>query len=479
MKLNMKTILLLINGFGIEKKESYSIYDANIMPNFDKLMRQYLFSSLVSNVKNINDGYRNISLEMDSLYNYKVYKREMLNGKIISNETFLDMQKEIEVRKSKIHLFCFVDTSMDIVDNLKDYLKNINKEQDKKIFLHVVLTSNNYEDYQEIIEVLSKMNMELSPYAKIGMVLGLANILNSAPMPELNFFLRNMISELGEKWQSFKQKLDVNYGMKQAPILSKNFVVNSGFSIGNKDIVMFWNYDNVDLTNFINGIKSINYKDVPNEIKFYSLFPITYKEKIPYILNFEVAEKSLATNMQELGFKTLVMAYKNDINGINYFLNGMKMVNNPSITYLGMEDVLYNKEQIVKIINKYPHELVIINYDVGKASSVEELKDILNKIDDVLGELYENSLTNNCHLLISSLYATNRLLNNKSGEKCNIIYSKVPILYINNFVSRSNYLLSDGNISELLKLCYQSINSKYLGHTIVTKKNFLYKLIFK
>ena len=475
----MKTILFLINGFGTEAKGSYSVYDSDTMPNFDKLMKKYMFSTLHTDVKNINDGYRNMSLEVNGLYNYDIYSREALENKIVSNETYLDIQKELNERKSKLHLFCFVDTSIKIVENLKDFLKNINKEKDKKIFLHLVLVSNNYEDYPNIQEVLSKINIELQGYATIGMVLGLSNLLNSTSQVDMNFFLRNMITELGEKWQSFKQKIDVNYGMKTAPILTKPFVVNTGFSIGNNDMFMIWNYDNVDISNFIDSVKSIDYKEVPNNIKFYSLFPITYKETIPFVLHFEVAKHSLASNMKGLGFKTVVMAKKSDISGINYYLNGMEMVNNPDITYIGIEDVLYNKEMMVSLINQYKQELIIINYDVIDTKSIEELKENLTNIDSVLGAIYDNTEKNSYNIIVSSLYTVDRVLENKNGEICNVLYSKVPIIYADNFITKKTHLINDGSISELLKVCYKSINKKYPGTTIIERKNFLYRLIFK
>ena len=69
----MRTILFLINGFGIEAKESYSIYDKQIMPNFDKLSKSYMFSTIKSQVYNTVDGFRSMSLEMNELYNYNIY----------------------------------------------------------------------------------------------------------------------------------------------------------------------------------------------------------------------------------------------------------------------------------------------------------------------------------------------------------------------------------------------------------------------
>ena len=243
----MRTVLFLINGFGIETKDSYSLYDATVMPNFDKLSKKYLFSKLSSNVFSTVDGFRNMSLERNDLYNYSIYDRDSVSGKVAASPTVAAINKNLLTQNCKLHLMCFVDTSMKIAENLKHFIMLINKEKDKKIFLHVVLTGQNYQDYPMILDVLSKINIELEGYVTIGMVMGISNILNSSPVTDLNFLLRNMISELGERWTSFKQKLDVSYGTKSAPNLVKQFVVNSGFGVSNNDIFLLWNYDNIDL----------------------------------------------------------------------------------------------------------------------------------------------------------------------------------------------------------------------------------------
>lgn len=475
----MRAVLFLINGFGIETKDSYSIYDASVMPNFDKLSRQYMFSKLESNVFNTIDGFRSMSLEMNDLYNYGIYKRDAENGKIASNPCVAEINSELTTRKSKLHLFCFVDTSMQIIENLKHFITLINKERDKKIYLHIVLTSNNYGDYPRILDVLSKLNVELGEMATIGMIMGLSNILNTNSQVELNFMLRNMITEMGEKWTSFKQKLGFSYGTKSAPSAVKPFVVNSGFSIASNDLFMIWNYDNVDISNFINGIKAINYGDVANTIQFYSLFKLTYKEEIKHILEFEVAKKSLATNMKGLAFKSMIMCDKDEIQAINYYLNGLEMVNNPDITYICPEERGLDPNTIVSVINSYPQDLIVISYNIKNVKTVEELKALLTKIDTVIGAIYDNTGKNSYNIIISSLYGMNKTLPNASGEICNIAYSKVPIVYVDNFVTKKDYLINEGNISDLFKVCYKSMKKEYLGESLVIKKNFLYRLIFK
>ena len=475
----MRAVLFLINGFGIETKDSYGVYDASIMPNFDKLSQRYMFSKLESNVFNTIDGFRSMSLEMNDLYNYGIYDRDAESGKVAASEVATEINTELNNRKSKLHLFCFVDTSLKIADNLKHFITLINKEKNKKIFIHVVLTSNNYQDFPKILEVLSKINVELSDMASIGMIMGLSNILNSNSTVELNFLLRNMITEMGEKWTSFKQKLDFSYGTKASPSLVKPFVVNSGFSVACNDLFMIWNYDNVDISNFIEGVRLIDYGKDPNTIKFYSLFKVNYKEEIKHILEYEVAKKSLAANMKGLAFKSMIMCEKEEVQAINYYLNGLQMVNNPDISFICLGDKQLDPDSIVNVINSYPQELVVISYNIKEVSTLEELKELLTKIDNVIGAIYSNTEKNSYSIIISSLYGMNKTLPNASGEICNVTYSKVPMIYIDNFITKKNYLINEGDVSDLFRVCYKSIKKEYPGETLVTKKNFLYRLFFK
>lgn len=475
----MRAVLFLINGFGIEAKESYSIYDASIMPNFDKLSTKYMFAKLNSSVFNTIDGFRSMSLEMNDLYNYGIYTRNIPSGKIAADPTVASINNILKNKQNKLHLLCFVDTSMQIVDNLKHFLSLINKEKDKKIFIHVVLTSNNYLDFPKIFEVLSKMNVALEGMASIGMVMGLSNVLNSNPIVELNFLLRNMITEMGEKWASFKQKLDFSYGTKSAPSSVKPFVVNSGFALGSSDAFMIWNYDNIDITNFIDGVRMIDYGETPNTITFSSLFPVTYKENIPHVLDFEVANNSLASNMKGLGFKSMITCERDEIQAINYYVNGLQMVNNPDISFICLDDRKLDPATVVSVINSYPQELMVISYNIQEVATVEELKTLLTKIDAVVGAIYDNTAKNSYNIIISSLYGMKKVLPNASGELCNIVYSKVPIVYIDNFITKKDYLINDGDIKDLFKVCYKSMKKEYPGESLIVKKNILYRLIFK
>ena len=65
-----KQVVVLINGFGIEQKRSYAIYDSFLMPNLDHLTQECFFSTLKNNAYNDNVGYQYFSTGTDVVPSY-------------------------------------------------------------------------------------------------------------------------------------------------------------------------------------------------------------------------------------------------------------------------------------------------------------------------------------------------------------------------------------------------------------------------
>ena len=281
--MNRKTVLFLINGFGIERKESYSIYDSSLMPTFDELTKKYLFSTIESNVNNYYDGYRNMSLDINELYNYSILDEQIEDKKIQTNPTLLKVKQDIETKQGNLHIFALADTSFKLIDHLKETLKILDPNRSKKIYLHFIISSNNISDYKKLAEVFSKLNIEFANIAPIGFIMGLSSIDNNAKQVDLNFFFKMFISKVGEKWQSFTQKFDVLYGTKVLPRDCKPFIVNSNFDLTPNDTFLIYNYDNINLTNFLNTLSSIHFGETKNNFSYYSLFNVTSNLTIPYM----------------------------------------------------------------------------------------------------------------------------------------------------------------------------------------------------
>ena len=480
--MNKKTILMLINGFGVEKKESYPIYDDDLMPTFAKLSKNYLFSnnSVISKVSNYYDAYRNISLDVNELYNYSIIDNDISLKNISNNETLLKIKSDYETKNGNLHIFCFVDTSLKIVNHLKEFLKVLNPNLNKKVFLHLIISSNNIADYKYLVDVFSHINMDLSSYAEIGFIMGLDAISNNAKQVDINFFFRMFISKVGEKWQSFTQKFDVQYAMKVNPRETKPFIVNSNFNLGQNDTFFFFNYDNADLTNFLNTLSNINFGDTKNNFSYYSLFSVKSNLNISHMYEITTANNYMIKNLEQLNSSGLIICKKEEVGVINYFCNGLKNEVSSSLQFIDIAGVEKNPNSLVQVINQFPKDLIIINYELDDCNSTIELKDKLKNIDSTLKLLEDNRNGSKYTIIVSSLYGMTKSMKNDRDIMCNVIFSnELPFLYIDDFLTKKNFLIRSGNINDILKSCYKSINLKSKYDSLVEKKNSLYRLFFK
>ncbi len=478
--MNRKTVLFLINGFGVEKKESYSIYDPTLMPTFDELTKKYLFSTIKSNVNNYYDGYRNASLDINELFNYSILDQEIEAKKFTNNSTLMKLKQDVDTKKGNLHIFALADTSLKIVEHLKETLKYLNPDRDKKIYLHFIISSSNINDYKSLVEVFNKLNIEFANIAPIGFIMGLTSIDNNAKDVDLNFFFKMFITKVGEKWQSFTQKFDVLYGTKVLPRDTKPFMINSNFDLTINDTFLIYNYDNIDLTKFLTTLGNIKFGTENNNFTYYSLFQVTSNLNIPNMYNQTTSKISLVNALTSLKATGLIICPKERVGIINYFCNGLKNEANSNLTFIDINPILYDSNTLVNIINSSKNDLIILDYDLDSANNVSELKEKLKQIDGVLKNIYLNMDGSKYSLIISSFYGMSKFMVNEKNNPCQIIFSgKVPFVFVDDFITKKNYLITDGNINGIFKSAYKNINKDSKYETLVEKQNGLYRLFFK
>ena len=478
--MNKKTVLFLINGFGVEKKESYSIYDATLMPTFEELTKNYLFGTIESKVNNYYDAYRNISLDVNELYSYSLLDKDILDKKLTTNKTLVTLKQDFDAKKGNLHIFCLVDTSLKIVEHLKETLKYLNPDRNKKVFLHFVISSNNIEDYEMLVDVFSHINIELAEYAPIGFIMGLSAIDNTAKQVDLNFFFKMFISKVGEKWQSFKQKFDVLYGMKTLPRNTKPFIVNSNFELTKDDIFFFYNYDNINLTNFVDTLSAINFGEEKNNFAYYSLFSVTSNKNIPYMYEQATSKYSIISNLESIKARGVILCDSSQVSIINYFCNGLKNEASDTLTFVDFNEYQDNPDSVVSVINQLDQDLIILNYEIDSIVETLKLKEKLKNIDLVLNKVLKNANGSKYTLIVSSLYGMTKTMTSDKGTNVQVVFSnKVPFIYIDDFITRKNYLVEPGTINDIPKSVYKNIRRDSKFDSIVEKKNGLYKLFFK
>ncbi len=454
-----KVVLFLINGFGIEQKDSFSIYNSELMPNLDMLTKENLFSSIETNSFILGDAYRVFSIETKKALPYSFM--DTYSSKLTENPNFNLYLKET-LNSPKIHVFYFLEA-----EEIFEHLKNLSNIINKSIYVHLVLTSNNIADYSLVEKLISKVNLELKT-CKIGSISGL-NIVKDFSKD----YIAMLKNGIGEKWNEVSKKLEVLKQSKTVPCNTKPFFVNSDSVINIDDSILFYNYNYFDATNFKNNLNQI-YSG-----KVFSMFPL---KGINYPLyNYPISHLSLVNDLKKINAKALVITDSNNISKVNYYLNGLKNVNNDSLLFMKSEgDTLYNKNIISSILNDPQFNLIIVNHSVDDSANTLELKNKLKQIDNSIGIFKDICLTNNIIMVVSSLYGIKKeMLENQCEKKLVNFSSKVPVVILSENYNKKNYYLSPGSIIDLKHTCLKLINLEHKNNGLIRKKSYLSKLIKK
>ena len=243
-----KTVLFLMNGFGIEQIDSYNIYNSKLMPNLDSYTKNYLFTAIESKAYDLKSGYRTFSTASDLPLTYSLIDNYYLK---FSENKNLNFYLNSIRPEGKVQLFLFYENEKSL-EHIKSFCNYI-KAKNNKIYLHLVLTSHNTNNYKEIDKIVTKISYDFKDI-KIGIIVGINQLMNQ----NLTSFMNLFKNEVGEKWKEVTKKISYLETSKIKPSDVKEFYMNEGFKFDVNDSLFFFNYEYYDISNFISNISTIN-----------------------------------------------------------------------------------------------------------------------------------------------------------------------------------------------------------------------------
>ena len=477
-----KNILLLVNGFGIEKADSYNVYNGTLMPNMEALRssKDNMFLSIPDKYLDYKSAYRNFSIGIDDSLSYNLIEKNIYSNEYKGNQLMAYIANELNKYNSKLHIVVYWDSNKTI-DYLSYYLKELDKLTKSKIFVHIVLRQQSLNDYKEIERGFHVLNYEVNSSVKIGVVTGEKNMNDSIQLKEV---IKTFITEYGEKWKDIPKKIEVALESKTIPCENRTFAVNVGFSVSDNDQFLFFNFSNIDVFAFRSELGNQKFKPLNlDRIMFYSLFPIKCGDKqVPFMYNYAIASNCFSESLKSINAKALVLDKKENCTYINYFLTGLRNAVDEHIKYLSIEDSFFdNTNGILETFKNYDNDLYIINYDISKSNTLEELKAKLKKIDDIIGILIKHCEENNWGLFISSLYGIEKEMLNAKLEKVKINFSgRAPVIMFDKDISFSKYsMVEPGSLYALSNTILWNVNKEFNKPGLIKKKSALLSFLYK
>lgn len=458
-----KTILLLINGFGVERNGSTEVYSPKLMPNFDFMIKNYLFGNLISTAGDYNNAYKLFSIPekgkgQEDEIDYLIFEK-----KLDQNEVLKNVRDGIGA-ENNLHIFYSVENPTKF-NQVREMLKIINEKKDKKVFLHLVMTATSTAAYDGIKKIISKISFELSDYCKVGMVLG-RNKINTDDVQ------RAFYRELGEHWNESEKKFDILLKEIVAPENAGVFIITGGFSLKENDSVLFINYDDVEMDKFYGDFTKM-------PLKLYSVFP--FKDDVPFMFKKEENRSvCFASLLDKYEIKILFFTTEQRINDINFYLNGMERKKSSNLTYAVNDMSLFgSKESVSDLVDNQPYDGFILDYTIAGYNKMESIKNDLSKIDGVIKNISEASKEKGYTFIISSLYGIHVPVMDGVVQKVIDFSGKVPIVFQSNIFTKAEYALNSGSVYALAQTFLTNIDDEVKANKLVHKLSSIERMLTK
>ncbi len=458
-----KTILMLINGFGVERSGSTEVYSAKLMPNFDNMIKTYLFGNLVTTAGDYNNAYKAFSIPeqnkgQEDEIDYLIFEKKLDTNEVLKNA------RDSVGAENNLHIFYSVE-NIGKFNQVRELLKVLNPNKDKKVFVHMVMTATSTAAYDGIKKIISKVAFELADYCKIGMVVG-RNKINTDDV------LRAFYRELGEHWNESEKKFDILQKEVVAPENAGVFIITGGFSLKENDTVMFMNYDDIEMEKFYN-----DFTKMPT--KLYSLFP--FKDEIPFMFKKE-EDRSVcfASTVEKHEIKILALTSEARINDINFYLNGMEKKKSPNITYAVNDMSLFaTKEATISLIDGQPYDGFILDYTIAGYTRMDSIKKDLQAIDGVIKNISDAAKEKGYTFIVSSLYGIHVPVMDGVVQKVIDFSGKVPLVFQSNTFNKAEYALNSGGVYALAQTFLTNINDEVKSNKLVHKLSSIERMLTK
>ena len=224
------------------------------------------------------------------------------------------------------------------------------------------------------------------------------------------------------------------------------------------------------MENFISNVSK-----VVDCSKTFSLFPI---KGIKYpMLAYPKSGISFINSLKKIDAKALVVSDSKRIGKINYYLTGLQPIIPENVSYVKSDNGYLDNINNLKAIIDDNFDLIIIDYSIEECTTIPLIKESLSKLDTILKNVVDYSVSKEYSLFISSLYGIKKEIPLDNFTKYLVDFaSKVPFIVIDPVFKKDSFRIDIGDINNLAHTVYTNINSNYSGgNVLIKKKGFKFK----
>ena len=478
-----KSVLFLINGLGIEKAGSYSIAIDQCMPKLSRVKETSFFTTAVIDSLEYRSAYEQFFLGNTYKKELKFIREKILGESLASNPVYQSFYQDvISSPTSKLHVF-LEPSNERIVEEVNDLVKILTLDEKKQVYLHLLVSQQTINEYQKLIEIVNYIKYHLDTRITVGFMLGKEFISDEVSKEQMDSIRKLFFFCSAERWSDTEKKLTSLRDENVRPCLMPGFCTTNSCTIQNGDVILFFNTKRTTYDKFIHIIEENRewaFKTNESKLPFYSMIQLDTKYQIPCFAPSIDYENSLSNLLEKSNKKALIITSEANMTLVNFLANGLVYENNPRIQFMRNDDAFFSNLSNVQSVIEHPeYELVIFDYHMDTSKTINDLKEQLQRIDIVLGNVA--SVCENKHsLLITSLYGLKKEmpLAPYNPEMVTLNYEKqIPIFFFDYSYPRTKYALSGGETNDILFTALRLIWDNNEIYSLVHEKGLVNNFI--
>ena len=479
----VKSILFLMNGFGMEVPHSFNIYNAQLMPSLTKLSHHYPFASVFASgtevglnkgqLSSFKQGYLTFSLFGKPNRKSAVVHAKMRDGLFDNNPAIEASINHALENKSRLHILFSIGERTEEMqfEQLKKYAQLCVKRGVTEICLHVFLGDNSVTGLK--VSAMWLRNIKYSvltfvPQMRLVSIAGRKYLTNASKDEKIAYY-RMIVSGVGEIWTAYEETLQKKYAGKSDDDNMLGFLTVRENVLRPNDSVMFFNYDNSIGAEYLGVIqnpkKYFPVGNIPINVKVNSLFEVYGNEDVPAAFESDLPDEYFLKDIPE-DRKILIIADSDRLEYISKCLNGFRTEFKPNVSVWPLENKKQRFELLAKYMGAYisqgTYDLIIADCDLFNEQydekNVQQLRKNMALMDKCLNVVYTKAMEKDYTLYATSLYGIKTQLTlTKTTE--NIDFSqKTPFLIAGNNVSKTTVSIPiDGNFTQVAQVLHQNM----------------------
>lgn len=463
-----KTLLIILDGWGIAKKSKGNAISLAKKPNFDSFWAKY------PHVK-LDAGGKNVGLPNGQMGNSEVGHMAMGSGRVIwqylprISESIEDKSffKNKELKKAfsyarknnkKVHLLGLVsDGGVHSHENhLYAILKAAKKQEVKNIFVHA-FTDGRDVSPKSGIKYIKKLNTFLNKN-KAGEIATISGRYYAMDRDKRWARTKKAYDVLvvgkGNRAKSAEEAIYDSYQKNIDDEFIKPVIINEDGLIKNGDVIFFFNFRNDRPRQLARALLLKNFKNFKREKIAkdpYSISMMLYEEKLPVkgvLFPREEVKDSLAETISKNKMTQFHAAETEKYPHVTFFFNGERekpftgeerlMVGSPKVATYDMKPEMSVKKitkELLKRIGKY--DFIVVNFAnadmVGHTGDIGATQKAVETIDQCLGRVAKKGIERGYKILITGDHGNAEEMRKKDGSKVTAhTANKVPFIILDN-----------------------------------------------